>query len=318
VLASAEFYIDSLCYWLSRFSILKEVVKRAMGEMADRVGIVTDSTACLTKELVAQYKIGIVPIRLLVQGRVYRDLMDITPSEAYELFLQDPEKFTTSPSSPGHYLEAYREASAQANSILCITLSSRLSTGYDMACVAREQAKVELPETTIEVLDSRNVTAAEGFIALAAARVAAEGKSLAEVIRVSQEVRDKVVFVALLDTIRHVYRTGRIPKIAASIGSVLKIKPILTSSSGRVSLVSAVRDKERGIDRLLQIMKTRVGQKPVHVAIMHAYALEEARKLMERVSAEFTCAELWLAEFSPVMGYACGTGTVGLAFYPEG
>ena len=77
------------------------------------VAIVTDSIACLTKELVEQYKIGIVPIRLLFQGKVYRDLVDIAPSEAYELFLPDPESFTTSPSSPGHYLEAYHEASKQ-------------------------------------------------------------------------------------------------------------------------------------------------------------------------------------------------------------
>jgi len=76
-----------------------------------------------------------------------------------------------------------------------------------------------------------------------------------------------------------------------------------------------VRNKEHGIDRILQMMGDRVGQGPVHVAVMHAYAPDEAERLMERVSAEFDCAELWLTEFSPVMGYACGTGTVGIAFY---
>ena len=55
----------------------------------------------------------------------------------------------------------------------------------------------------------------------------------------------------------------------------------------------------------------------MRVAVMHAYALDEAERLKERVAAEFNCIELWLAEFSPVMGYACGTGTVGLAFYTE-
>lgn len=65
--------------------------------MEDKVAVVTDSIACLTNELVQKYRIEIVPIRLLVQGKVYRDALDITPSEAYELFLQDPESFTTSP-----------------------------------------------------------------------------------------------------------------------------------------------------------------------------------------------------------------------------
>ena len=282
-----------------------------------KVAIVTDSIANLTKELEESYRIGIVPIRLLVQGKVYRDLVDITPSEAYEFFLQDPERFNTSPSSPGHYLEAYREASNRAKNILCITLSSKLSTGYEMACVAKEQAETELPETIIEVMDSRNATAAEGFVALAAARAAADGRDLAEVIKVAEEVRDKVTFVILLDTIRHVYRTGRIPKVAAQVGAMLNIKPILSSSSGLVRFKGVARNREKGINRLLETMRGKVGQKPVHVAVMHAYVPDEAEMLKERISIEFNCAELWVTEFSPVMGYATGTGTLGFAFYQD-
>jgi DegV family protein with EDD domain len=285
--------------------------------MANNVAIITDSISCLTKELIEGYNIGIVPIRLLVQGKVYRDSVDITPSEAYELFLQDPEKFNTSPASPGHYLEAYHEASNRAQSILCITLSSKLSTGYDMARVAKEQARTELPATPIEVLDSQNVTAAEGFVALAAARAAADGKDLAEVIKVAEEVRDKVTFVILLDTIRHVYRTGRIPKVAAQVGAMLNIKPILSSSSGLVRFKGVARNREKGINRLLETMRGKVGQKPVHVAVMHAYVPDEAEMLKERISIEFNCAELWVTEFSPVMGYATGTGTLGFAFYQD-
>ena len=280
-----------------------------------KVAIVTDSIACLTNELVEQYGITIVPIMLLVQGKIYRDMLDITPSEAYKLFLQDPESFNTSPASPGHYLEAYREASKRAGNILCVTLSSMLSTGYDMASVAKEQAKDELPETSIEVLDSQTTTAAEGFIALAAARAAAEGKDLAEVVEVAEEVKDKVIFLILLDTIRHVYRTGRIPKVASQVGSMLNIKPILTTSSGLVRFKGIVRNREQGINRILRVMRERVGQSPVHVAVMHAYCSDEAEKLKERIASEFNCAELWVTGFSLVMGYATGTGTLGFAFY---
>ena len=285
--------------------------------MKQKVAIITDSLACLTKELVEQYGIRILPINFYVGGRIYRDWVDITPSEAYELFLKDPESFKTSAVSPEECLEAYREASQQTKEILCVTISTKLSAVYNVAQQTREQAKTELPQTSIEVVDSQTVTAAEGFVALAAARAADEGKSLAEVVRAAEEMRDKVSTAILLDTIRYVYRTGRIPKVAAQVGSMLNIKPIL-SISGVVHFMGAVRNKERGIDRILQMMRDKVGQSPVHVAVMHVYALNEAEKLMERVSSEFNCAELWLTEFSPVMGYACGTGTVGVAFYPEG
>lgn len=285
--------------------------------MAKKVAIITDSIACLTREHVEQYGITIAPIPICFGDKVYRDWVDITPDEAYELFLQDPGSFKTAGASPGIFLEAYREASKQAKNILCITLSAKLSGANDAAKQAREEIKEELPQTTIEVLDSQTVTAAQGFVALAAARAAEEGKSLAEVVKAAEDMRDKVTFLAFLDTIRHLYRTGRIPKIAALAGSVLSIRPVLTVSSGLVRFTGAVRSREGGVKRILKIMRDRVGQSPVHVAVMHAYALDEAQKLKERVAAEFNCAELWITGFSPVMGYATGTGTLGIAFYKE-
>jgi DegV family protein with EDD domain len=186
-----------------------------------------------------------------------------------------------------------------------------------MACVAKEQAKEELPHLRVDVLDSENVTASEGFIALAAARAADEGQDFTGVIKAAQEVKKKVTLFMFLDTIKHVYRTGRIPKVASQVGAILGVKPILTVSSGMVQLAGAVRNNHKGSDRIIQMMRNKVDHEPVHVAVMHAYALEEAKKLKERIASEFNCIELWLTEFSPVMGYACGTGTVGFSFYKE-
>jgi len=282
-----------------------------------KVAIITDSIACLTSDLVERYGIGIIPINFYSDGKVYHDWVDITPSQAYDLFLQDPKSFRTSAASPAYCLNVYREISKRADQILCVTVSSKLSTVYNVALGAKEQAAVELPSVRIEVVDSQMATAGEGLIALAAARAAAEGKDLAEVRRAAEEVKQKVSVFVLLDTVRYVYRSGRIPKIAAYSASVLNIRPLLAISSGVVKFNGAVRNRAHGIDRILKIMRSKVGSKPVHVAVVHAYALDEAKKLTERIAAEFNCAELWLAEFSPVMGYACGTGALGVAFYPE-
>ncbi|HTY82416.1 MAG TPA: DegV family protein, partial [Dehalococcoidales bacterium] len=75
------------------------------------------------------------------------------------------------------------------------------------------------------------------------------------------------------------------------------------------------RTRKQGIERIISMMKERLGSRPAHIAVTHAYAPEEAEKLLARVKKEFNCVETWLSEFSPVMGYACGTGTVGTAFY---
>jgi DegV family protein with EDD domain len=282
-----------------------------------KVAVVTDSVACLPRELVEQYGIKIVPVNFYFRDKLYRDWVDITPSEAYELFLKDPTAFKTSGINPGDCLETYRQAANDSNGVLCVTISSRLSMVYSSALEAKELAKDELPQTPIEVMDSQTATAAEGFVALAAARAAGAGQSLAEVVKAAEEVRGKVYLVALMDTIRYVYRSGRMPKIAARAGSMLSIKPVLAIASGSVRFKGAVRSREHGVERVLKISKDRVGRRPVHMAVMHAYAPDDAEKLKERVAAEFNCVELWVTEFSPVMGYACGTGTLGLAFYPD-
>jgi len=152
--------------------------------------------------MVRQYRLQILPINIYFGDKVYREWIDITPTEAYELFLRDPELFKTSAPPPMDCLEAYREGSNRAQNILCITVSSKLSMVYESALVAREQAKTELPGMTIEVLDSQTATAAEGFVALAGVRAAEEGKSLAEVVKAAKEMRDKVGVVVLLDTMR--------------------------------------------------------------------------------------------------------------------
>ncbi|HUT97280.1 MAG TPA: DegV family protein [Dehalococcoidales bacterium] len=285
--------------------------------MHQKVAVITDSIACLTRELVEQYGIRIAPINLYFGEKTYRDWVDITPDEAYELFLKDPDEFKTSGSNPPEWMEACRAASRETDSIVCITLSSKLSVVYNSVLDIKKRLQDEIPRLSIEVVDSQTVTASEGFVALAAARAAKEGKSLPEVVRAAEEVRDKVALVAFLDTIRHVYRTGRIPKIAALAGSVLSIRPMLTVSGGVVRFISAVRSRERGIKRMLKTMREKVGKNPVHVAVMHAFAREEGEKLKERVASEFDCVELWLTGFSPVMGYATGTGTLGLAFYED-
>lgn len=285
-----------------------------------KVAIVTDSIACLTRELVEKYKIAIAPLPISAGGKIYRDWVDITPSQAYELFLKDPDSFHAAGASPGSFLDAYREASKRAKNILCITVSTGLSGANEAARQAKKQIKAELPRLSIEILDSQTATASQGFIALAAARAAEAGRSLAEVVKAAKEIKGKVTWVVFLDTIKHVYRTGRIPRIASQVGSMLNIKPVLTMSpttSGLIRFIGAALTRERGIKRILKAMKDKVGQSPVHVVVMHAYAPADAEKLKERVASEFNCAELWTSEFSPLMGYACGTGTLGLAFYKE-
>ncbi len=282
-----------------------------------KVGIVTDSVACLPLEVVKQYDLRIVPLNIYYDGTVYQEGVNITPTEAYELLEKDPDKFTTSPGSAGDYFEAYRGVSEKYRDILCITLSSKLSTLYNMARVAREEAKDKLPKTNIRVLDSLNAASGEGLVVLAAARAAAEEKSLAEIIKVVEMVKDRVSAVGVFETIRHVYRTGRIPKIATQVLAKLNIKPLFSISGGSVHITGVTRTKAIGLRRQLNTMKERIQGRPAHIFITHANVPDEGQRLKEQIAAEFDCADLYFSDFSPIMGYATGKGTLLIAFYTE-
>ncbi len=276
-----------------------------------------DSIGCIPRDLVETYGIEIVAPNIYWNGSVYRDWLDITPGQAYELLQKDPEAFSTAAPSPGDLADTYRKISETAESLLFVTVSSKVSTLHNAAIAAKGLLKDELPDTRIEVLDSRTCTGAEGFVVMAAARVASEGKGLAEVIDAAKSVRDRVDLLFVLDTVRHAYRTGRIPRLASRVGSLLDVKPVMGWWDGAARFKSMTRSREKGVEQIFGLMRSRVGGKRVHVAVHHTDAAQEGEKLKERVRQEFDCVELWLTEFSPIMGYSAGRGALGLAFYAE-
>jgi len=283
-----------------------------------KVAVVTDSIACLPAEFVEKYHISIAPaVTILFEGKIYRDWVDISYEEAFRILDKNPEHFSTSPSPVG-FLEVFRQLSRQGQPIVCITVSSGFSTLHDMAREAKEIVTGEIPGAEIEIIDSRTATAAQGFVALAAARAAEEGKGFNQVVTTTIQVRDKVDLFFAFETIRHIYRTGRIPKLAAQVGSMFSVKPIITVRNGLARFCGVARTKDKAVNRLLALTKEKIGNQPVHMAVVHADVLEEAERLKERVQTEFNCVELWITSFSPVMAYGTGRGVVGLAFYPEG
>jgi DegV family protein with EDD domain len=284
--------------------------------MINKVAIVTDTIACIPKEQVEKYGIEVVPIQVIFGDKVYRDGIDISPAEFYARLRQAKKLPTTSGSVPGPYLEAYRKASQRASSILCVTLSAKFSGMFNSARLATEMAKKALPGVVIELLDCGTAAAAQGLVVLAAARAAASRKSLTEVVETARSVMTRVNLFATLDTLHYLVKGGRVPKAAALASSLLKIKPIFTITKGEAQPVTNPRTTPGAMKRLLKLMEQKIvkGQ-PLHVAVMHADALEKAIALRNQISSQFDCAELFITEFTPVMGVHTGPGVIGIAFY---
>ena len=284
--------------------------------MANKVAIVTDTTACIPREMVEKYGIELVPIEFILDGKAYRDGIDMSPADFYARLRQAKKLPTTSGSLPAPFLDAYQKASRRAESILCITESSKLSGMFNSARVATEMAKTTLPNVVIEVLECASAAVGQGLVVLAAARAAAQGKSLTEVVTTVQKVMPQVNLFGVLDTLHYLVMGGRVPKAAAFVGSLLKIKPIFTVTEGEAYPVTNARTNHGAVKSILKLMRQKIvkGQ-PLHVAVMHADALDKATALKNRISSQFECKEIFITEFTPVMGVHTGPGVIGVAFY---
>lgn len=284
-----------------------------------KVAIVTDSVCCLPPELLAKYSIRVVPLLICFRGKSLRDGVDISPGEVYRIMRKGDDLPSTSIPPPGDFFETYVELSKESESILCITLTSLQSKMYETAMVAKKMAAEVIPGTTIEVLDSRAVAGALGLIVLEAARAADRGADLDEVSRVAREIMARVNFLAMVDTLHFLARTGRIARAAAWAGAVLNVKPVLehSTSVGETTPFARPRSKAKAIDVMLQAMSERVGSSSVHVIVHHADELEEGEKLKAEIARRFRCSELHLTEFTPGMGVHAGPGVLAIAFYSD-
>ena len=278
------------------------------------VKIVADSSVCLPKELIEKYGILLVPEKIIFGDRVYRDGMDLDPRQFYTMLQQAKELPTTSAPSPEDFADAYQRAIKDTDSIICILVTSGFSSmGLKSALIARES----FPKVPIEVIDSRTAVGAYGFVVLAAARAAAEGKTLSEVVKAAEDMKGRVNMIATLDTLKYLEKGGRIGKAACWAGSLLSIKPIIEvpTSSGVVEPLERVRTRRKALQRLLEIMKEKVNTEPVHVSIDHASVPDDADWLKTQVLSHFDCAEIYINDWAPVAGAHCGPGVIGLSFY---
>ena len=279
------------------------------------VAIVVDSACCLTPDLIRRWNITLVPHELLINGRSYRDGVDISPGEFYKILRDSRVVPTTAAPRPQEFLDGMLAAGELANNILCVTVSANFSVANRSALAAVETVGERLPHCRIKVIDSQAAAAALGLIALAAARWAHEDCGLDQIAARLDRLIPRVNLLAFLDSFDYLNRSGRVGKIKAWTGSLLGVRPLTELQGGEARLLERPRSRLRAMDRLVAIMKQRVGGAPVVVNIMEAGSAEDALVMERRIQDEINCQEMFISQFTPVMGAHTGPGLLGVAFH---
>ena len=275
--------------------------------------VVTDSSSSLPEELIRELDIRVIPLWLIWDDHCYRDGVDIDPSSFYRRLRTSESLPSSTQPSAVEFKEFFRGLADECSGIVNVLASSNISGTVDSA----EAAKEFVPGLPIRVVDSQFSAMGEGLVAAAAARAAASGKPIDEVVSIAEKTRDKTHLLFVVDTLEYLHKGGRIGGAKKLLGTALNIKPILHFEEGVIQPLSQSRTKSKGIEELLNIVEERLGSDTMaEAAVVHVDCLDEGKSLVEKVRERFQPPLIHLSDVSPVVGTHVGPGALGLAFYP--
>lgn len=288
--------------------------------MARRVAVVTDSTASLPPGLAGppgSAEILVVPLQVVVDGVGYREGIDLGPGRLVEA-LRSGASVTTSQPGPETFAEVYRQATAAgAREIVSVHLSGRLS-----GTVASAEAAARTCDVPVHVVDSLTVGMALGFAALRASASRADADPDV-VARSAERVAAGSTVLFAVDSLEHLRRGGRLGPMAATLGTVLGLRPVLGVRDGRLEVVEKARTGARARARVIELTAAdalRRGR--CDLAVHHLGQPESAQEVAERLRAACGAAvrDVHVAEISAVVGAHVGPGLLAtvVSDAPEG
>jgi len=286
-------------------------VAGAVGILASEVGlavkIVADSTCDFTPHMAQELGVTIVPLHVIFGDASYRDGVDITAEEFYEMLVKSRQLPTTSAPSVGDFQEVYTRLLDEGHSIVSIHLSGKLSATVRMAQAAADSLK---QPGRIAVVDSQSVSLGTGFAIMEAAAATRAGASLEEARAAAESIPRRLHIQFMVDTLEYLRRGGRIGRARAYLGTILKIKPILSIREGELFPVERVRTRSQGVERIIQAAVRYQNVKMAAVA--HSTTPDEAELIRGRLAVAFPHAQVFVARFTPVLGTHGGPGVVGV------
>jgi DegV family protein with EDD domain len=269
------------------------------------VAIVTDSVSDMPPDVAASFGITVVPLIVSFGSESFRPNVNMTTAEFWTRMTAPDAPFpTTAACSAGDFLTAFDAAfEGGAESVVCITVSDQLSATLKAALVARDMR----PDREIHIIDSRSASAGEGMLAQMGARLAADGRSGAEIAAVLTDRQKDIDLYVALDTLEYLKRGGRISGTRAAIGGVLNVKPIITVIDGVVENADRVRSRAKARERVLELLTARPLERATVLHSTNADVEEFYARFIERSALDPSLVDTLVigASVGPHLGPGC-------------
>ena len=272
------------------------------------IKVVTDSTADIPPELGDD--ITVVPCFVQFGAASYLDGVDITREQFYERLANGGVLPKSAAPSAGIFEEVYRRVAGSGDEVISIHLASALSGVFNSAQLGAQA----IPQARITVYDSESVTMGLGWMCVAAARAAQQGKSVAQIVALLDEMKPRAHVFAALDTLEFLRRSGRVGWASAMAGQLLDIKPVVWVYRGVVQMVSRARTRARSVQQLVESV-SGLGRLE-SLAVLHTRAQAAALQLAHDV-ARLVLSPIPIVEVTPIIGTHVGPNGLGLAVIAE-
>jgi DegV family protein with EDD domain len=278
-----------------------------------KTAVVTDTTAYLPDELVAEHGIHTISLYVTLDGEQRRE--SEIRAEAYDDFFErlraSADGATTSQPSVGDFTDLYEPLLAEGGEIVSIHISAGISGTYGSALQAR-QALIDSGAggERIHVLDSRSGCGGQGMMALIAAKATADGASADDALAEVARARDTLKMWFSIDTLEYLRRGGRIGSAQAWLGSALQIKPVLTLEE-EITPIERVRTRRRAFERMVEFARERKEAGAGAWVVQHIHDPDTARRLVDECRQVFGTDPIFVSEIGPVIGAHVGPGLLG-------
>jgi len=285
----------------------------------NKVAIMTDTISGIPPEMAEQLGIKVIPLHIIMDGISYVET-EVNKEQLYTRLAQKENLPTTSSPTAAQYLEAYRELSQKTKAILHIHYTSWIGMGYKEAVRAKNMAKEELPQTTIEVIDSRAECGAQLLCVLEAARAARDGRTLPEIVAVVNDLIPRLNLFYILDTLYYLRKGGRVGKADAWLNSALAVKSILeldATTKGVATPVTRTRTKTEAIRKVVEMVKERSENRMVHAVVSHGNVPEQAERLKRQLLSQVAIKEIYITGVSLIHTVHWTPGALRLGWYSE-
>jgi DegV family protein with EDD domain len=276
-----------------------------------KIALMADSACDLPRSYIEEYGITILPLKVIYPYGEFSDRVDIQPMDVYNRM--PAEIPTTSMPNLQEIKSAIIDIRQKGFShLLAMTLSSGLSGTYQTVKLAAK----DFDDIIINVVDTRTLSMATGWMVLDAARNIAKGLSFEAVLEKVAALQSKAKAYYVLETLDYLRRGGRIGQVAGMLGELLNLKPIISVNAEGVYYTHAkVRGRGKSIQRLMDIVTESVGSRPFNLAIMHGGALEEGEKMVAKLKNLPNLRELIFSDISPALGVHTGPGLLAVCFH---